>query len=149
SANIFAVIAKHLASAKGLGDQAKTVFQFNLTNPESAWTLDMKSGDGEVKQGAAANADVTLELSDEDFVAMSTGKAEPNKLSFGGKMKITGNVMASQKLAFLQKIDPKLMAEVLQSASAPAAAGSAPKAAAKARTGRSAEIFAALEKRMS
>jgi NAD(P)-dependent dehydrogenase (short-subunit alcohol dehydrogenase family)/acyl dehydratase/putative sterol carrier protein len=147
STGIFAAIGKHLAITKGLGDQVKTVFQFNLKDPDTSWYLDMKSGDGEVKQGSAANADVTLELSDEDFVAMSTGKADPNKLYFGGKMKVTGNVMASQKLAFLQKIDPKLLNEA-----APAAAPAAPvaaKAPAKSKAGRSGEIFAALQKRVS
>jgi 3-hydroxyacyl-CoA dehydrogenase/3a,7a,12a-trihydroxy-5b-cholest-24-enoyl-CoA hydratase len=106
----------------------------------------MKSGDGEVKQGDASAPDVTLELADEDFVAMSTGKADPNKLYFGGKMKVSGNVMASQKLAFLQKIDPKLISEA--PVAAPAAAP-APKAAAKPKSGRGNEIFAALEKNIA
>ncbi|MDR3418560.1 MAG: SCP2 sterol-binding domain-containing protein, partial [Nevskia sp.] len=83
-----------------------------------------------------------------DFVAMSTGKADPNKLYFGGKMKVGGNVMASQKLAFLQKMDPKLLAEAMQSrSSAPAAA--APKEAAQApKEAKSGAIFAALQERL-
>jgi 3-hydroxyacyl-CoA dehydrogenase/3a,7a,12a-trihydroxy-5b-cholest-24-enoyl-CoA hydratase len=36
---------------------------------------------------------------------MSSGKADPMKLFTTGKLKISGNVMASQKLEFLQKID--------------------------------------------
>ncbi|HSW11516.1 MAG TPA: SDR family NAD(P)-dependent oxidoreductase [Solimonas sp.] len=151
SADIFAAIGKHLAATKGLGDQVKTVFQFKLTAPDSSWYLDMKSGDGTVKQGDVANPDVTLELSDEDFIAMSTGKADPNKLYFGGKMKVGGNVMASQKLGFLQKLDPKLLEEVIKSRGS--AASAAPKAAAAApaaaKTGRGAEIFAALQKKVS
>lgn len=35
---------------------------------------------------------------------MTSGKADPQKLYFGGKLKITGNVMASQKLGFLAKL---------------------------------------------
>ncbi|MDR3417051.1 MAG: SDR family NAD(P)-dependent oxidoreductase, partial [Nevskia sp.] len=108
SADVFAAIGKHLAATKGLGDQTKTVFQFLLKEPDSAWVLDMKAGDGAVRTGTDEKPDVTLELADADFVAMSTGKADPNKLYFGGKMKVGGNVMASQKLAFLQKMDPKL-----------------------------------------
>ena len=38
---------------------------------------------------------------------MVAGKADPQKLYFGGKLKISGDVMASQKLMFLKKIDPK------------------------------------------
>ncbi|MGH8460306.1 MAG: SDR family NAD(P)-dependent oxidoreductase [Stenotrophobium sp.] len=153
SADIFAAIARHLAKFKGLGDQTKTVFQFNLKSPDSAWYLDMKSGDGEVKQGSADKPDVTLELSDDDFVAMSTGKADANKLYFGGKMKVTGNVMASQKLSFLQKLDPKILIEVMQ-AKTGSAGTAAPKAAAAVaptaqKNGRSSEVFAALGKRLS
>src|SRR5882757_6649815 len=146
SADVFAAIGKHLAATKGLGDQAKTVFQILLKEPDSAWVLEMKSGDGAVKQGSADKPDVTLELSDADFVAMSTGKADPNKLYFGGKMKVTGNVMASQKLAFLQKMDPKLLQEA---ASAPAAAPTkaAPVAAAP-KAARSSEVFVALAERL-
>ncbi|MGH8453778.1 MAG: SDR family NAD(P)-dependent oxidoreductase, partial [Nevskiales bacterium] len=153
SADIFAAIARHLAATKGLGDQTKTVFQFQLKEPDSAWHLDMKSGDGSVQQGVAANADVTLELSEDDFVAMSTGKADPNKLYFGGKMKVSGNVMASQKLGFLQKLDPKLLQDLLRAKSASGAGVSAAPAAAaqpaaSSKSGRSGEIFAALSKRL-
>jgi 3-hydroxyacyl-CoA dehydrogenase/3a,7a,12a-trihydroxy-5b-cholest-24-enoyl-CoA hydratase len=145
SAAIFGAIGKHIAANKGMGEQIKTVFQFILKDPDSSWVLDMKAGDGSVAQGAADKPDVTLELSDADFVAMSTGKADPNKLYFGGKMKVSGNVMASQKLAFLQKIDPKLLAE------APAAPASAPKAAApaKAKEPQSGKIFAALAQKLA
>jgi NAD(P)-dependent dehydrogenase (short-subunit alcohol dehydrogenase family)/acyl dehydratase/putative sterol carrier protein len=152
SADIFAAIAKHLVTTKGLGDQTKTVFQFKLTAPDSAWTLDMKSGDGSCVAGTAEKPDVTLELNDEDFVAMSTGKADPNKLYFGGKMKVTGNVMASQKLGFLQKMDPKILIDVMQNkAGAVAAPKAAPVKSAPAaqKAGRSEEIFTALSKRLS
>jgi len=144
SADVFAAIGKHLAVTKGLGDQAKTVFQFLLKEPDSAWVLDMKSGDGAVKQGNADKPDVTLELSDADFVAMSTGKADPNKLYFGGRMKVSGNVMASQKLAFLQKMDPKL----LQPAAGAAAAPAKPAPAAAPKAAKSGEVFAALAQRL-
>ncbi len=48
---------------------------------------------------------MTLEMSDADFVAMATGQADAQKLYFGGKLKISGNVMASQKLEFLKQVD--------------------------------------------
>ncbi|MGH6908077.1 MAG: SCP2 sterol-binding domain-containing protein, partial [Aestuariivirga sp.] len=146
SAQIFAAIGKHLALTKGLGEQIKTVFQFLIKEPDSAWVLDMKAGDGSVKAGTADKPDVTLELSEENFVAMSTGKADPNKLYFGGKLKVSGNIMASQKLGFLQKIDPKLLTDATPAA--PAAAASAPASAKPAKVGKAGEIFAALAKRM-
>ncbi|HKY89460.1 MAG TPA: SDR family NAD(P)-dependent oxidoreductase, partial [Nevskiaceae bacterium] len=149
SADIFAAIGKHLVANKGLGDQVKTVFQFKLSNPESAVYLDMKSGDGHVVTGIADKADVTLELADSDFVDMSTGKADPNKLYFGGKMKVSGNVMASQKLGFLQKLDPKLLTEAI--AERAAKGGGAVPAAPVASSGAgpsSADLFAVIAKHL-
>lgn len=146
STAIFGAIGKHLAANKGMGEQIKTVFQFILKDPDSAWVLDMKSGDGSVSQGNADKPDVTLELSEEDFVAMSTGKADPNKLYFGGRMKVSGNVMASQKLAFLQKIDPKLLTEA---PAAPAAASKAAAVPAKAKEAQGGRIFAALAQKLA
>ena len=46
-------------------------------------------------------------------MAMTSGKADPMKLYMGGKLKISGDLMASQKLTFLQKIDPKLALEAI------------------------------------
>ena len=77
----------------------------------------MKSvGAGSVASGVAP-ADVTLELSDEDFLGMVSGKADPQKLFMTGKLKISGNVMASQKLTHLMKrVDPKAAMEAVQKA---------------------------------
>ena len=46
-------------------------------------------------------------------MAMTSGKADPMKLYMGGKLKISGDLMASQKLDFLKKIDPKLAQEAI------------------------------------
>src|SRR4051812_1221458 len=74
-----------------------------------------------------------LEISDQDFCELVAGKADAQKLYFGGKLKISGDVMASQKLMFLKKIDPARAAEVVTKLSgdvggtaAPAAASGAP-----------------------
>jgi 3-hydroxyacyl-CoA dehydrogenase/3a,7a,12a-trihydroxy-5b-cholest-24-enoyl-CoA hydratase len=85
------------------------------------------------------------------------------KLFTTGKLKITGNVMASQKLEFLKKIDPAdVMAAMKErtgsggaaasaapaSAAKTAAAPAAASAAAPAQEGRAKEVFAALEQRL-
>jgi 3-hydroxyacyl-CoA dehydrogenase/3a,7a,12a-trihydroxy-5b-cholest-24-enoyl-CoA hydratase len=44
---------------------------------------------------------------------MVTGKADPMKLFTSGKLKIGGNVMASQKLDFLQKLDKNEVAKAM------------------------------------
>jgi 3-hydroxyacyl-CoA dehydrogenase/3a,7a,12a-trihydroxy-5b-cholest-24-enoyl-CoA hydratase len=154
SADIFGGIAKHIALDKELPEKIKTVFQFQLTEPASAWVIDLKNGAGSCAAGTVDKPDVTLELTDENFLAMCTGKADPNKLYFGGKLKVSGNVMASQKLGFLQKMDPKLVAEVIAArlktggaAAAPAAKAAPSKAPAK--PGQAGEIFAALGQRLA
>jgi (3R)-3-hydroxyacyl-CoA dehydrogenase / 3a,7a,12a-trihydroxy-5b-cholest-24-enoyl-CoA hydratase / enoyl-CoA hydratase 2 len=105
SSDVFVAIRAFIEKNPDLVGTVGTVFQFNLKGPDSSWSLDVKNGKGSVTQGSAP-ADVTLELSDADFLDMTTGKADPQKLFMSGKLKISGNVMASQKLIFLKKVDP-------------------------------------------
>ena len=98
-------IGHHLETHPELVGQVGNVFQWKLKGPDSEWVLDVKNGKGSCAKGTVEKPDVTLELSDSDFVAMATGQADAQKLYFGGKLKIGGNVMASQKLEFLKKID--------------------------------------------
>ncbi|HTB78068.1 MAG TPA: SCP2 sterol-binding domain-containing protein, partial [Polyangiaceae bacterium] len=106
SADVFTAIEDHVARNPDLVSKVGKVFVFKLTSPDSAWTIDVKNGKGSVVAGVNP-ADTTLELTDADFLAMTSGKADAMKLYMGGKLKIGGDVMASQKLSFLQKIDPK------------------------------------------
>jgi 3-hydroxyacyl-CoA dehydrogenase/3a,7a,12a-trihydroxy-5b-cholest-24-enoyl-CoA hydratase len=130
--DIFIAIRDYIEKNPDLAGSVATVFQFNLKNPDSSWVIDLKNAKGSVSQGTTGSADVTLDLSDDDFLAMTSGAADPQKLFLTGKLKITGNVMASQKLMFLKKIDPtsaKAAIEKARSGGAPAAAaGSAPSA---------------------
>jgi 3-hydroxyacyl-CoA dehydrogenase/3a,7a,12a-trihydroxy-5b-cholest-24-enoyl-CoA hydratase len=112
SADVFASIEDHISRNPELVSKVGKVFVFKLSNPDSAWTIDAKNGSGSVKPGASAG-DCTLELADADFMAMTSGKADAMKLYMGGKLKISGDVMASQKLDFLKKIDPKQAAEAV------------------------------------
>ncbi|HEX9100666.1 MAG TPA: SDR family NAD(P)-dependent oxidoreductase [Polyangia bacterium] len=146
STDIFTAVGLFLAKNPELAKKVQTVFQWKLTAPESTWYIDAKNGGGACKAGNADKPDVTLELADADFLAMCTGQADPQKLYFGGKLKISGNVMASQKLTFLQKIDPSLVVEAMQQrgggAAAPAVA--APAAAASGGAATSAQILSAI-----
>ncbi len=127
--DIFTAIGKYIEQNPNLASQVGTVFQFDLTSPASAYNIDLKNGKGKVTPGSAA-ADCTLEIADADFMAMATGKADAQKLYFGGKLKISGNVMASQKLEFLKKLDPTLVLDAAKArAGAGGGAGPAPAAA--------------------
>jgi 3-hydroxyacyl-CoA dehydrogenase/3a,7a,12a-trihydroxy-5b-cholest-24-enoyl-CoA hydratase len=95
-----------------------------------------------VSQAVAPKADCTLELSDADWLEMTSGKADPQKLFATGKLKISGNVMASQKLEFLKKIDRNSVAAPV--AAAPVSGGGAT----AAHTPMAEKVFAALTERL-
>ncbi|KAJ5593899.1 sterol-binding-like protein [Penicillium hispanicum] len=91
------------AERKDAIDKAKAIVAFNIKNgsgEEQSWYLDLKDK-GEVGHGAAppnGKADVTLSLSDNDFTALVTGKANAQRLFMGGKLKIKGNIMKATKM---------------------------------------------------
>jgi len=148
SADVFTGIEDHIAKHPELVNTVGKSFVFKLTSPDSAWTLDLKTAPGSLKAGAGT-ADCTLELADADFMAMTSGKADPMKLYMGGKLKISGDLMASQKLTFLQKIDPQQALQAImkkRGGAAPAAGAAAPAAGAvdPANLG-SADVFTAIE----
>ncbi|MGZ3441098.1 MAG: SDR family NAD(P)-dependent oxidoreductase, partial [Polyangia bacterium] len=144
SADLFTAVGMFLQKNPELAKKVQTVFQWKLTAPESSWYIDAKNGAGACKAGNADKPDVTLELADADFLAMCTGQADPQKLYFGGKLKISGNVMASQKLTFLQKIDPSLVVEAMQQRGGATAAPAAAPAAASGGEATSAQILSAI-----
>ncbi|MBX3270502.1 MAG: SDR family NAD(P)-dependent oxidoreductase [Sandaracinaceae bacterium] len=126
SADIFAAIGILLSEQPGVGDKVGHAFQLALTDPESVWTIDVRSGNGAVAQGETVKPDCTLALSDADFMDMCTGKADAQKLYFGGQLKITGNVMASQKLGFLKKVTPEMVERAMKARGGASGASAAP-----------------------
>jgi 3-hydroxyacyl-CoA dehydrogenase/3a,7a,12a-trihydroxy-5b-cholest-24-enoyl-CoA hydratase len=149
SADAFAVIGDYIEKNPDLVAKVGHVYVFALTGPDSAWTLDLKNGKGSVTAGAIDKPDCTLTLTDADFMDMTSGKADPQKLYFGGKLKITGNVMASQKLEFLKKIDPKAAEEAVKKARAAGTAKAATSSGPKGREAKAQAIFAALGDRIA
>jgi len=131
--DVFIGIRDYVEKNPAVVDKVKTVFQFDLKSPDATWTLDLKNGKGAVFQGAGKDkADTFLEMSSSDWLAMATGQADPQQLYFGGKLKITGNVMASQKLGFMKKIDPEAAKAAIAAHKAKAGGAAAPAAAAAA-----------------
>jgi len=148
--DVFAVIEEYLKQNPDLAAKVNVTYLWKI-GPHS-WTLELK-GAGSVKKGGDSG-ECTLELSEEDFLAMTQGKADAMKLFTTGKLKISGNVMASQKLQFLSKLDPTKAVEVIAKrrgvggGAAPAAAAPAASAAPKAEA-QAPKIFAALTKRIA
>lgn len=109
AAQVFTVIDQQINSNPVWVDKTKTVFQFHLKNPNSDWFIDLKNGTGQAAAGVAPHPDVTIELDDALITTVVTATLpEVQKLYFGGQLKISGNIMASNKLTILQAIDPSL-----------------------------------------
>ncbi|XP_063075753.1 sterol carrier protein 2 [Engraulis encrasicolus] len=69
---------------------------------EALWVVDVKNGKGSVTNDADKKADCTIAMSDEDLLALMTGKMNPQTAFFQGKLKITGNMGMAMKLQNLQ-----------------------------------------------
>jgi 3-hydroxyacyl-CoA dehydrogenase/3a,7a,12a-trihydroxy-5b-cholest-24-enoyl-CoA hydratase len=147
SSDVFSAIGVYLEKNPDLAAKVAKVYQFRLTGPDSVWTLDLKAN--KVASGETAKPECTLELSDADFMAMVAGKANPMKLFSSGKLKISGDLMASQKLDFLQKLDRNAVAAAAASKPAASAAPAAQTPAAPAKETRAPAIFKALGERLA
>ncbi|XP_008416476.1 peroxisomal multifunctional enzyme type 2 [Poecilia reticulata] len=110
---VFAEIGRRV---KDLGSElvkkVNAVFGWEITKggeKAAEWTIDLKNGSGSVLRGPpGGKVDVTFTLSDEDFMEVVTGKLQPQKAFFSGKLKVRGNIMLSQKLEVILKDYAKL-----------------------------------------
>lgn len=76
------------------------VYQFDIKGPNGGtWTVDLTAPGGKVTTGAAANANCTVTMEDENFVKLVTGQLNPQMAFMTGKLKVTGNMGLALKLA--------------------------------------------------
>eukprot|EP00164_Ancoracysta_twista_P001276 GFYU01001674.1.p2 GENE.GFYU01001674.1~~GFYU01001674.1.p2 ORF type:complete len:164 (-),score=76.46 GFYU01001674.1:140-559(-) len=102
SAKFFDLISEGVKKDPALAKSVKAVFQFNVS-PGGAWAVDLKNGAGSVTTGQAPKADCTIDITDDNFVALAEGKLNPQSAFMQGKIKIKGNMMLAQKLDKLLK----------------------------------------------
>ena len=84
----------------------KAIFQFDITNgaKTQSWTIDLKNGGGSVIVGKTQQKpDVTIIVSDADFVDLAAGKLNAQKAFMGGQIKLRGQMMLATKLDGLLK----------------------------------------------
>ena len=109
AADVIAAASDYLAENPSISENAQTVFQLNLSNPSSVWTIDLKAGS--TGPGEASKPDATLQLDDADYVALQKGEADPIKLFSSGKLKVAGDMMSVNKLEALLKMPFELAVE--------------------------------------
>ena len=128
AADVIAAASDYLAENPGIAEKAQAVFQLNLTNPSSAWTIDLKAGTAGPGE-SSSKPDATLTLADADYVALHKGEADPIKLFSSGKLKVAGDMMSVNKLEGLLKMPFELVLAKAEARSGGASEGAAPEAA--------------------
>ncbi|XP_017882295.1 peroxisomal multifunctional enzyme type 2 [Ceratina calcarata] len=101
---VFKMIEEYVRTNPEQVKKINAVFLYHIlvqAKPQAVWTLDLKKAEvyrGEPKSG---KADATLTLEDADMIQMALGKLNPQMAFMRGKLKITGNIMLTQKLKSL------------------------------------------------
>ena len=73
--------------------------------PATIWTIDLKNGNGSIKEGKEGKADATFSMLDNDAADLFSGKLNPQNAFMQGKLKIKGNMQAALK--FTPDVFPK------------------------------------------
>ncbi|XP_011881412.1 PREDICTED: peroxisomal multifunctional enzyme type 2-like [Vollenhovia emeryi] len=98
---IFAAINDAVKENPDKAKSVNAVFLYNITDGgklASEWTLDLKKGEVYKGKPKSGKADATLIVDDKDMVDIALGKLNPQLAFMRGKLKITGNIMLTQKL---------------------------------------------------
>ncbi|KAG3096371.1 hypothetical protein PI124_g20817 [Phytophthora idaei] len=81
-----------------LVSKVKGVIKFDVSGA-GAWLVDLKNGKGSVKPATASDkADLTISLSEENFLKMMDNKLNPQQAFMKGVVKIKGNMGLAMKL---------------------------------------------------
>eukprot|EP01098_Paradermamoeba_levis_P012939 TRINITY_DN577_c0_g1_i1.p1 TRINITY_DN577_c0_g1~~TRINITY_DN577_c0_g1_i1.p1 ORF type:complete len:463 (+),score=176.82 TRINITY_DN577_c0_g1_i1:76-1389(+) len=108
STAMFEELARRLSKLPEIVKQVGVVYQFHIGDKENknvlqSWVVDLKEGKGSIHPGKVEKPGCTFYISDDDFVGLANGTANAQQLFMQKKMRITGNLMASQKLQVLLK----------------------------------------------
>src|SRR5216683_2639256 len=74
-------------------------FQWNITGEEAGvWAFKITNGVGEVITGGVEKPDITITVSDKDWIAITEGKLDATSAFMSGKIKIAGDMMLAMRL---------------------------------------------------
>ncbi|KAI6650533.1 Peroxisomal multifunctional enzyme type 2 [Oopsacas minuta] len=88
------------------------IFHWIITKegkPAADYVIDLKNKPPSLKREAPkSTVDVSITLSDEDFISIVQGKITASDAFFKGKLKVKGNILLTQKLESLLKVGSNL-----------------------------------------
>lgn len=83
-------------------DAAKTMtatYQFDLTGEGGGkHYMAINNGELDIKQGEAANPNITITMAASDFISMTNGKLNPQMAFMSGKLKLKGDMALAMKM---------------------------------------------------
>ena len=95
---IFDSMADHLKdNGAEIVKKCNAVYNFEITNKkrgpvQACWIIDLKNGNGSIKEGKDPKADATFTMADDDYLSVSMRKLNPQMAFLSGAMKIKGNM---------------------------------------------------------
>ncbi len=76
-----------------------SVYQFNIEGADAGkWAVKIADGNAEVIAGGVDAPNITLTMTDENFIALVTGKLNGQTAFLTGKLKIQGDMTLAMKL---------------------------------------------------
>jgi len=75
---------------------ANCVLQFNTSKPAYVTIAD---GTAKLTEGSAGNADVTLNMADDDLIALLKGELNGMTAFMTGKLQLEGDLMLAQRIS--------------------------------------------------
>ena len=96
-------LGERLAKTPGLGAEVGALVQFNIKDPASAFTVDLRGEQASISEGTAKDAAVTFTLADEDLAALAKGQSAED-LHQRGRLRVDGEVRLAHKLSILKDL---------------------------------------------